>query len=177
MKGVRGSMLMETVIVMPLLLALVFGALQIAHIHAARQIAAYAAFSAARATLTETEGGEKDKAQKAAQRVLCWLAARPDGRHDGAVMPDPEAGWVKKRILKLEVTRRGWEREVELQFAFPLVIPLAGQIVARSFNPVDFSRQEAGAHISEQKFGDGFDGPHIILHERMTIPKPYLVRK
>ena len=42
----KGSMLMETVIVMPLLVALIFGALQMAHIHVARQIVSYAAYAA-----------------------------------------------------------------------------------------------------------------------------------
>ena len=44
-------MLMEAVAVLPLLVALVFGALQMAHIHIARQIVSYAAYAAARATL------------------------------------------------------------------------------------------------------------------------------
>ena len=169
-------MLLETVIVMPLLLALIFGALQIAHIHVARQVAGYAAFAAARATLAGASGDEERDAKRAAQRVLCWLAAVQDGIHDGVLMPDPEAGYVKKRILKLDVTRRDWEREVDLKFAFPLVIPVAGQIIARRFNPVDFSEKKAESHISEQNFGDDFGGPHLILHERVSIPKPYLVR-
>jgi len=173
----RGSMLMETVIVMPLLLALVFGALQLAHIHVARQVASYAAFAAARATLTGKNGEEESDAKRAAQRVLCFLAAAPDGLHDGVMMPDPEADHVKKRLLQFKVVRRDWEREVELKFAFPLVIPLAGQIIARRFNPVDFSQENAGSHISEKKFGDSFEGPHLILHERMSLPKPYIVRK
>ena len=177
MKDARGSMLMETVIVMPLLLALVFGALQIAHIHAARQIASYAAFAAARATLAGKNDEEESDAKRAAQRVLCFLAAVPDGLHDGVMMPDPEADHVKKRLLQFKVIRRDWEREVELKFAFPLVIPLAGPIIARRFNPVDFSQEKAGPHISEKKFGDSFEGPHLILHERMTLPKPYIVRK
>ena len=50
-RGESGSMLMEAVAVLPLLVALIFGALQMAHIHIARQIVSYAAYAAARATL------------------------------------------------------------------------------------------------------------------------------
>ena len=58
MRSSRGSMLMETVVVLPLLVALIFGALQMAHIHAARQIVSYAAYAAARATLPAEEKQE-----------------------------------------------------------------------------------------------------------------------
>ena len=169
-------MLMETVIVMPLLVALIFGALQMAHIHVARQIVSYAAYAAARATLP-VAGDKEEEAKKAAQRILCWLVASPDSLHDGVMMPDPEAKCVKDRLLAFNVRKNGWNNEVELKFAFPLVMPLAAQIIGYHFNPADYTRGEAGSHISKEKFGDEFSGPHLIFHERMSIPKPYIVKK
>ena len=167
MRSSRGSILMETVIVLPLLVALIFGALQMAHIHAARQVVSYAAYAAARATLPVEEKLEKDEAEKAARRVLCWLVA----------MPDPDAGAVKDRILEFDLKRNGYDREVELKFAFPLVMPLAAQIIAFRMDPHDFSSEKsAGGHISTRNFGDAFEGPHLILHERMSIHKPYIVK-
>ena len=176
MKRENGSMLLETVVAMPLLLALTFGVLQIAHIHVARQVASYAAYAAARATLPVEEGKEKKAAEETARRVLCWLAAAPDASRDGVLMPDPNAKYVKDRLLLCNVRKDGWTREVELKFAFPLVIPFAAQIIGKGFNPADFSTSERGAHITEQKFGDAFEGPHLILHERMRIVKPYIVK-
>ena len=173
----KGSILMETVIVMPLLVALIFGALQMAHIHVARQIVSYAAYAAARATLPVAADKEKEEAEKAAQRILCWLVASPDSLHDGVMMPDPEAKSVRDRLLDLRVKKNGWNNEVELKFAFPLVMPLAAQIIAYRFNPADYTRGEAGEHVSKKKFGDEFTGPHLIFHERMSIPKPYIVKK
>ena len=173
----KGSILMETVIVMPLLVALIFGALQMAHIHVARQIVSYAAYAAARATLPVAADKEKEEAEKAAQRILCWLVASPDSLHDGVMMPDPEAKSVRDRLLDLRVKKNGWNNEVELKFAFPLVMPLAAQIIGYHFNPADYTRGEAGSHISKEKFGDEFSGPHLIFHERMSIPKPYIVKK
>ena len=177
MRSSRGSMLMETVVVLPLLVALIFGALQMAHIHAARQIASYAAYAAARATLPVEEKQEKEAAEKAARRVLCWLVAMPQSMRDGVLMPDPDAKAVRDRLIRFEVKQDGYDREVELKFAFPLVMPLAAQIIAFRMDPHDFSSEEsAGGHISKEQFGDAFEGPHLILHERMSIHKPYIVK-
>ena len=170
-------MLMEAGAVLPLLGALIFGALQMAHIHIARQIVSYAAYAAARATLPLAEGEEEEAARKAAQRILCWLVAMPDSTHDGVLMPDPDSRAVKDRILACKVTQNDWNREVELKFAFPLVMPLAAQIIARRFNPVDFTSTEPGSHISTDTFGDAFEGPHLIFHERISLPKPYIVKE
>ena len=172
-----GSGLMETVIAMPLLIALTFGALQLAHIHIARQVVGYAAYAAARATLPAGSGKEEEYARKAAQRVLCWLTASADSFHDGVLMPDPESKAVKDRLMEFKVTQNGWIREVELKFAFPLVMPLAAQIIAFQFNPTDFTTGKAGSHISTRKFGDSFTGPHLVFHERAALPKPYLVKE
>ena len=176
MKGSRGSMLMETVIVLPLLVALIFGALQMAHIHAARQVVSYAAYAAARATLPVEEKKEKEEAEKAARRVLCWLVAVPESMRNGVLMPDPDARAVKDRIIEFKVKQDGYDREVELKFAFPLVMPLAAQIIAFRMDPHDYSSKSAEGHISTRNFGDAFEGPHLILHERMSIHKPYIVK-
>ena len=172
-----GSMLMETVIVMPLLLALIFGVLQLAHIYTARQISGYAAYCAARAALSAVEGAEEEAAEKATRHVLCWLAASPDGMHDGLLMPDPDAGPIRKRLLEFSVKKVGWSREVEFKFAFPLVFPLAAQIIGYHFDPVTLKKGKSGTNISTEKFGDQFSGPHLILHERVRIAKPYMAKK
>ena len=126
-------MLMEAVAILPLLVALIFGALQMAHIHIARQIVSYAAYAAARATLPLAADEEEEAARKAAQRILCWLVAAPDSSRNGVLMPDPDSRAVKDRILGFNVTQNDWSREIELKFAFPLVMPLAAQIIARRF--------------------------------------------
>ncbi len=172
-----GSILMETLIAMPLLIALVFGVLQLAHIHIARQVVSYAAYAAARATLPAADGKEEEAARKAAQRILCWLTTSADGMRSGVLMPDPESKSVTGRILEFKLSRPERAREIELKFAFPLVMPLAAQIIAYQFNPVDFTKGQAGSHISTQKFGDSFTGPHLIFHERISLPKPYTVKE
>ncbi|MBQ7207262.1 MAG: pilus assembly protein [Lentisphaeria bacterium] len=177
MTNESGSMLMETVIAMPLLLALTFGALQIAHIHTARQIASYAAYAAARAALSQPEGRIEEEGRKAALRVLAWLAAAPDGVREGVLMPDPEAKYVKDRLLEFKVTEDNWRCDAELKFAFPLVIPFASQIIGCRLDPVTFTKGETGSHISTRRFGDEFSGPHLVFHERMSLVKPYKVKE
>ena len=172
-----GSILMETLIAMPLLIALTFGVLQLAHIQIARQVVSYAAYAAARAALPAADGKEEEAARKAAQRILCWLTASADGTRNGVLMPDPDSKATKDRILEFKLTRPDRAREVELKFAFPLVMPLAAQIIAWQFNPVDFTKGQAGSHISTRKFGDSFTGPHLIFHERISLPKPYTVKE
>ena len=91
-------------------------------------------------------------------------------------MPDPESQAVKGRILSLNVKQDSWSREVDLKFAFPLVIPLAAQILAYQFDLSDYSTKQPGSHISTASFGDAFTGPHLIFHERIRLPKPYIVK-
>ena len=177
MKCETGSMLMETVIVMPLLLALTFGALQVAHIHTARQVASYAAYAAARAALPLPENQIEEAGRKAALRVLAWLAAAPDDLRDGVLMPDPDAPYVKNRLLEFKLTEGNWRCDADLKFAFPLVIPFAAQIIGYQFDPATFSKGETGEHISTRRFGDEFSGPHLIFHERMSLVKPYRVKE
>lgn len=176
MKSEYGSMLMEAVMALPLLIALALGAIQMAHIHTARQVVSYAAFAAARATLPVEQGKEQEAAEKAARRILCWLVAAPDAAHDGVLMPDPESKPVKDRLLQLKIKGNSWTREVELAFAFPLVVPMADRIIGYAFNPADFSSGQPGGHISTQQYGDAFEGPHLIFHERMSILKPCHVK-
>ena len=79
---------METVIVMPVLLLLIFGVIQFAHIWTARQMVAYAAFCATRAIMVVPDkDNEKDiAAQKAAEIALSWMNISDDkvieGRSD-----------------------------------------------------------------------------------------------
>lgn len=101
---------METVLVMPILLLLIFGILQFAHIWMARQMVAYAAFCATRAIMVtrsvetsdmtfedpgETgvvEDGVDEQwffAQKAAEVALSWINLADGGRQDEVSVP----GW------------------------------------------------------------------------------------
>ena len=73
-RGEHGSVMMETVLVMPILFVLIMGVLQLAQIWTARQIVKYAAYCAARATLTSNEYTAYYHARAAARQVCAWIA-------------------------------------------------------------------------------------------------------
>lgn len=149
----RASVLMETVIVMPVLLLLIFGLIQFAHIWTARQMVTYAAFCATRAIMVtraaenggsfedgdETEGAgegvdeQRDFAQMAAEVALSWINLA-DARNDDAVFVP---GWGRvlgsgtskeRKRIETEILSRGDNANaqyaaVRVKFRFPLMIP------------------------------------------------------
>lgn len=175
--GKRGSVLMETVLVMPLLLSVVMGALQFAHIHIAKQIVGYAAFSAARAVLSAKESGEQRAAEEAARRILSWLILPPNGEINGVLMPDYAGVDMKSHLIKVDVkTQADWIKTVEIQFAFPLDFPVAAQIIRWGMNipAYDFTRNAASSQGIDLSLA-GNNGPHLVLTERCALPKPYII--
>ena len=147
----RGSILAETVLVMPLLLLLIFGILQFAQIWMARQFVVYAAACAARAMTVAQPDDERldryeqsDAADKAAKLALSWLclaeAASESGR-GGVEVPGwgliPGSRSVDRRVTTqvLQVNENGgWipldgtsdhytAVGVTVGFRFPLLIP------------------------------------------------------
>lgn len=82
-----GTVLLETVLVMPILLSFFIGIWQLALIWQARQVVAYAAFAAARAGMVETATAAPAAARNAAVQV-CKLIGMPifeNRKTDGAL--------------------------------------------------------------------------------------------
>ena len=160
----RGSILAETVLVMPLLLLLIFGVIQFALIWTAKQMTAYAAFCATRAIMVVPDqpyseareiGNETEKdyaAQRAAQLALSWMCLAYDSEHDDEGVSIPGWGKVSKpdalrdpnnehwRIRTRILARGESESEryvaVEVTFRYPLLIPgmAVNRIVGNSEN-------------------------------------------
>ena len=184
----RGSVLMEAVIAMPVLLLLIFGIIQFAHILTARQMVVYAAFCAARAIMVVPPNEQQVAAQNAAEMALSWInIADTDSNRDQITIP----GWGKiwgtassdvARRVEVNIKQRGDATEVaevEVNFKFPLMIPAMAvnkiiAVGARSSGLVsgtgDFYRdlnQAAGTP-------DLIDGwPYIKLTETCVLPMPY----
>ena len=68
-----GSMLMEFVLTMPILVILIMLVLQFAQLWLVREVVSYAAFCAARSTLCVVPAEQSDAAKKAAMQVLAWV--------------------------------------------------------------------------------------------------------
>ena len=86
----RGSILMETVLVMPLLLLLIFGIVQFALCWTARQMTVYAAFCGARAlTVISPRDNAQVAVENAAKLALSWMCLVDEGESQDVCIP----GW------------------------------------------------------------------------------------
>lgn len=140
----RGSILMEFVLVAPLVLILVSMILQFAHIWTARQITAYAAYCAARATMVVPKEEKKAAAKKAAELACAWmsLAGLPGSTGEQEVKIKgwgtiPGSDSADKRV-SVEVREDGENNVpaavVTVHFKFPLMLPLAGRMISWAVN-------------------------------------------
>ena len=152
--GDKGSMLLETVLAMPLLYVLIMAVLQIAHIWTARQIAVYAAYSATRATLCVSPLEAQATAKSAAWQICSLLTLSED-----ALKMEPEQ-------LELEVDGVTAGANVSgkpvgtsgttLRYKFPLIMPVVGRFFADG--TLTF---------------DGHEMPYIEFTERCILPMRY----
>jgi hypothetical protein len=203
MKLIRhtGSAMMEFVLVMPLLFVMIMGVLQVAHIWMARQVVHYAAYCAARSTLTANHDLMRDQsvATDAALRVCAWIAFDDDGGagQDVTEIPGwgtiPFSGSVKKRTRVVTgytdseymgmIGACPWQTRAVVEFDFALLMPVAGQMMSYLVKPSgDAVAQQIRAGIIAVKPGMGWTGqeekknysyPYITLKEMCILPKPY----
>lgn len=150
-----GSMLMEFVLTMPLLFIMIMGVLQVAHIWTARLVTHYAAFCAARATLTTNEwlllalsldpDGPGSPAHDAARQVCAWVVFSDGDENSNDLFSIP--GWgevphsaeLNKRVrvyprvgpapLGGAFVGAPWLSGATVQFDFPLLIPVVGTMM------------------------------------------------
>lgn len=160
--GRKGSILMEFILVAPLIMILVSMILQFAHIWTARQVTAYAAYCAARATMVVPKSEKKEAAKKAAELACSWmaLAGLPGSIGDDEVKIKgwgtiPGSDSADKRV-SVEIRENG-EGEVPaavvtVQFKFPLMLPLAGRMISWAVNHEEgIANLDYGSHKLTEK--------------------------
>lgn len=183
-------MLMETVMVMPILLLLIFGIIQFALIWTARQMVSYAAFCATRATMV-VPGGEKDRAaQDAAEIALSWINVA-DSEADPVQVPgwggvtgsghsDNGGSRVEATVVGDGDGEKSAVAAVKVTFYYPLMIPgmAVNKIIASAANAVssvtpsgDFYADLDAAAGNPGEIIDGW--PHVKLTETCVLPMPY----
>ena len=190
----KGSVLMEAIFCLPVLLLLSLGVAQFAHIWYCRTIVHYAAFSAARAAVTAPSGCETEQARRAAEIVCAPIVfSNPLNGTDFALPgitpsatgsfqgPIPGSGSIAdndQTILRVGVTDTPRHNvKAEVQFGVPLIFPLAGPIIGKtmalfsggSYSP---SAGEGPGGIYQLVNGDHY--PRIILKEQVYMAKPFL---
>ena len=186
-KAAGGSILMETVLVMPILFFLVFGIIQFSLVWMAQQFTEYAAFCAARSLLVSRSGtGEQARiAGDAAKLALSWMCLADEGQ-TGVSVPGwgvvKGAGTVDRRVA-VRILDNGENpatraAAVEVRFLFPLMIPgmAVNKVIA---NFAGDGKREGRAEF----FGDldkaagspqeiaGW--PYLRLTAACSLPMPY----
>jgi len=198
-RGVAGSIMVETVLAMPVLLVLITAAIQISHIWMARHIVHYAAFCAARAALVceagesvpAAEGESAPGAERAAELATAWIVKGNRPNEQALNIPGwgdiPGSGaYYRKTGLVAPLVQTDCENvTVKVRHNFGMVVFLAGPIIGWLVNPwtpVDPSGSgyewrkgrdtDLTGNVGQ---GDWPEHPHIPLTEQVSLPKPYVV--
>lgn len=192
--------MMETVLVMPLLLLLIFGILQFAQIWMARQLVVYAAACSARAMTVVLPEEQQTAAENAARLALSWLCLIETSAEEatpGVEVPGwgriPGSGSIDRRLRESNDDRMivkclfdGTDDEnpvvgVTVSFRFPLLIPgmaintILGNFANRPYQPLpqgaDFYGNLARANRNPIVDIDGW--PYMDFQETCILPMPY----
>ena len=189
MRCQRGSILAETVLVMPLLFLLIFGIIQFALVWTAKQMTAYAAFCATRAILVVPPGEQQEYAKKAAEVALSWMCMAEKDGADGSRVDIP--GWGKipgsassNDRIAVDIKRDGSSSPiaaVEVTFKYPLLIPgmALNKIIANKRTEIKDADVKPDFYGELHEAADGADTsidghwPWIKLTETCVLPMPY----
>ena len=189
-----GTVLMEAVLCLPLLLLLVTGVVQFARIWEARLFTQYAAYNAARAALVYNprDYAEVDETGRivafrpkrgpvwqAAANTLAWKSSTADASTDlwfpgfggDNVVRNSSGIWNQLELLSLDYDGRSgcWESNgmvsVTVAFRFPLLFKV--------FDPTPLFPKTDGRTDESDNGLAMLNGAHIALFETCILPKPW----
>ena len=182
-------MLMECVLVLPIQLLLVMGVVQFAQIWTARYVTSYAAYCAARATLSSSHLDHQSAAEAAAKRVCAWvnladlperlMSSRASGDHEGELLVPgwgaiPNSASIDRRVdvilgfVDREADRAGRSSGVTVatvKFRFPLVMPLAGSMISWL---AKHGSGASGKSTAEYRLVSGWTGEAEVLDDEKS---------
>lgn len=174
----EGSVLLESVLILPVLMMIIFFMIQFPFVLLAKQMTYYAAYCGARSTLVynpldyRTDTGKSGVVHRTACTVLAWISHSTTGsspiripvRGGQSEYEIPRSDNVYNQVTVAITEPPGESLEeiptvtVDVYFDFPLLIPYGGLLVAM------FSGEE----ITDS------DGWHYVrLKESCTLAKPY----
>ncbi len=183
----RGSVLMEFVLSMPLMITLIFLVVQFAQIWTVRQVVAYSAFCATRSMLSAAPSewsSAKPKSMRcdhrAAARALAWVNIySPAG--GGKRVPGwgtvPQSASVDDRVEVESSHSAGEYATSKVTFKFPLLVPVAGQMISylAKNRAEDAKYSKIGSPTlmwsGEEELFEKI--PYIELTERCVLPLPF----
>lgn len=190
----RGTVLMESILVLPLLLMLITGIFQFSRFWQARLLTRYAAYNAARAALVynplhyriPADDGGPNAGQFKSNEGVCWLAAvttlswlssTPDS--DNFWMPGygsvPHSSQIRSQVRLVPSgckENNGWVK-VTVAFRFPTLFPVFN---AKTVFPDD-GTADGGAAGSIEQLTDVSKHPHFTFVESCLLPKPWTTER
>ncbi len=173
--------MLEFILCFPLVLTLIFGAAQFAHLWLARQVVSYAAYCAARAALVCHESEYQQAAQQAAERVCAWIVVGQGASEPPEQVPGwgavPGSGSVgRKTRVKVEKLD-DWNIKATVSFDFGLAMPIVGPIIGWGVNPwqaeAEWLEQRADPTGDQHRQLDLLPYPHLRFEETAILAKPY----
>ena len=182
----QGSVMLETVLVLPVFVFFVFLLIQATFVWTARQMTLYAAYCAARAALVynpkEYSGSDSGVAHKAACTVLGWISFSDKGSKpvkiptSSGVYDVPCSDDIENQVRVSVAEFEGEFPSVKatVDFKYPLVIPFGSIVFA--FNPKvsawDTGPKEGGLIESGDAVEEG-SRHYLFIRESYTLAKPY----
>ncbi len=173
--------MLELVLAFPLILTLMLGCMQFAHIWLGKEVVHYAAYCAARAALVCEESEWQQAGQQAAEQVCAWVV---NGMKPGEVdksLPGwgdiPGSGGVSRKTKVTITLVDKWTIKAVVEQDFALIMPIAGPMIGWFTNPWDRPLEYVKQRVDES--GDaGADEiipyPHLRFTETVFMPKPYV---
>ena len=173
----NGSVMMETVLVLPILLILLFFIIQLPFVLLAKQMTYYAAYCGARTALVYNPADYAEDGgivHRAACTALSWISQSTSGSHPITIPTNDNEGYTIPRSdnvakqVSVEISEPTQDNpeednlplvKVTVIFQCPLLIPLGGRLIASM----------AGTEGTEDSHG----WYSIPIQETCILAKPY----
>ena len=190
LKNCSGSIMMESVVLLPVVLLVLMAAVQFAHIFFARQITRYAAYSAARSgRVALTPAAARENALKAARQACSMLALSAPAGNNGSPYALPWLGEVAgsqnlDEKISVNCSPEGSPDgafATEVVMNFPLVVPVVNSFLSGLLKFRDEVNPEPVGGVTPDIIQDGTlrsfarvsEGdifPHITIKSRALLP-------
>ena len=168
----RGSALMEFVIVMPMLIVLLMLVLQFALVWIAREQTAYAAYCAARSSLSYNPVEQQSAAENAAYLALSWVNGASAGGGSSQI-PGwgniPNSGGMRNWV-RVRLGNRQGRRVATVTYDYPLGVPIASLLISAA-NAGNNSEIRMQGWIGTPAYKNGY--PYMTLTETCVLPAAY----
>ena len=183
--GEQGSVLMESILLLPVVLLSFMAAAQFAHIYFARYMIEYAAYSGARAGRLGSAAAIQTNAYNAAGQVCSILALTPAGTLAGDPLTLPWFGTIEgsqslAEKLQVDCTEDpGKSITCTVRMDFPLVVPVVREVVAGLVRFTEVGSKKF-LTLSEHPAPDtilytGNPFPHLRFKRSVTVPRNYQI--